>query len=149
MDALSFLKQQHREVEAHFKKALKAEQADERRERFRTIDRELRVHTLIEEEIFYPEMRRRAEKTEQRLEVAQAYEEHGLAKAVIEGLERLDAPQEQWQAKLQVLQELVTHHVDEEESTMFKMAHQLFEKEELEELGQRLEKAAASATVPV
>jgi hemerythrin-like domain-containing protein len=43
----------------------------------------------------------------------------------------------------------VQHHVDEEESTMFKMAHHVFEKPELEELGTRLEESAAQASVPV
>ena len=149
MDALHFLKHQHREVEALFKKAVRCEQADERRELFRTIDHQLRVHTLIEEELFYPEVRRRAEKSEQRLEVAQAYEEHGLAKTVLEGLEAIDASQEQWEAKLRVLADLVQHHVDEEEGTIFHMTLHLFEKPELEELGARLEKAAATAAVPV
>lgn len=101
MDALNFLKHQHREVEALF----------------------------------------------ERLEVSVAYEEHALVKNVIEGLERLDPAQEEYEAKLRVLMDLVQHHVDEEEGTMFKIAHKFFTKEELEELGNRLSQAAA-AEVP-
>lgn len=149
MDALNFLKKQHREVEALFKKVLETKEPTERLSLFKQIDHNLRLHAVIEEEIFYPEVKRRAEKSEERLEVAEAYEEHGLVKITIESLEKLDPGTEQYQAKLVVLSDLVQHHVDEEESTMFKIAHHLFDKPELEELGSRLEEAAAQATVPI
>lgn len=149
MEALNFLKKQHREVEALFKKALAAEEPTERLNLFKQIDRDLRLHSVIEEEIFYPEVKRRVEKSEERLEVAEAYEEHGLVKITIESLEKLDPGSEQYKAKLVVLGDLVQHHVDEEESTMFKMAHHHFDKAELEEMGSRLEEAYAQATVPV
>lgn len=143
MDALNFLKHQHREVEALFKKAADARDATARRETFNEIDRNLRLHSALEEQIFYPEFRRRAEKSKQRMEVAEAFEEHALVKAAIDGLERADPHTEQFEAKLNVLKELVQHHVDEEEGEMFKMAHQLFDKAELEEIGHRLKEAAA------
>lgn len=149
MEALNFLKHQHREVEALFKKALEVKEPTERLNLFKQIDRNLRLHAIIEEEIFYPELKRRVEKSQERLEVAEAYEEHGLVKITIESLEKLDPATEQFQAKLVVLSDLVQHHVDEEESTMFKMAHHVFEKPELEELGTRLEESAAQASVPV
>jgi len=149
MDALNLLKKQHREVEALFRKARASKEPTERMNLFKQIDRDLRLHSIIEEEIFYPELKRRAEKSEERLEVAEAYEEHGLVKITIESLEKLDPASEQYQAKLAVLNDLVLHHVDEEEGTMFKMAHRLFDKAELEEIGSRLEEAAAQATVPV
>lgn len=149
MDALNFLKKQHREVELLLKKALNTKEPTERLNLFKQIDRDLRVHSAIEEEIFYPEIRRRAERSEERLEVAEAFEEHSLVKITVESLEKLDPGTEQYQAKLHVLSDLVQHHVDEEESTMFKIAHHLFEKPELEELGTRLEEAYAQATVLV
>jgi len=149
VDALNFLKHQHREVEALFNKVAHAKDAAERATLFQQIDRDLRVHTVIEEDVLYSELRRRAEKAEQRIEVAQAFEEHALVKTMLEGIEGLEPGQEQFQAKLNVLKDLVQHHVDEEEGTMFKIAHHLFNKEELEELGHRLQLAASQATVPV
>lgn len=149
MDALNFLKHQHREVEVLFKKAIETRDAMDRQETFKKIDRSLRVHSLIEEDIFYPELKRRAEKSEHRMEVAEAYEEHNLVKTTIEGIERMDPHQEQYEAKLHVLKNLVQQHVDEEEGSMFKLAHHLFDKEELEEMGNRLKEAAAQASVPV
>lgn len=149
MEATNLLKKQHREVEALFKKALETKEATERMKLFKQIDHDLRLHSILEEEIFYPELKHRVEKSEERLEVAEAYEEHGLVKITIESLEKLDPATEQFQAKLVVLRDLVQHHVDEEESSMFKTAHRVFEKPELEEMGSRLEEAAAQATVPV
>lgn len=149
MDALNFLKHQHREVEALFKKATAAQEPSERQAYFKQIDHRLRVHSAIEEELFYPELKRRAEKSEERLEVAEAFEEHGLVKTTIEGLEKLDPAHEQYEAKLNVLKELVQHHVDEEEGTMFKIAHRVLSKEELEELGNKLKEAASNSEVPV
>ncbi|HLI94508.1 MAG TPA: hemerythrin domain-containing protein [Candidatus Baltobacteraceae bacterium] len=149
MDALNILKKQHRDVEALFRKATTATEPAERQRIFRQVDRDLRIHSIIEEGIFYAELRRRAEKSEERLEVAEAYEEHALVKISIESLEKLDPGSEQYCAKLGVLMDLVQRHVDEEESTLFKMAHHLFDKAELEEIGSRLEEAAAQASVPV
>lgn len=149
MEATNLLKKQHREVEALFKKAVEAKEAAERMNLFKQIDRNLRLHSVLEEEIFYPEIKRRVEKSEERLEVAEAFEEHALVKITIEGLEKLDPSTEQYQAKLVVLRDLVQHHVDEEEDVMFKMAHHVFDKAELEEMGSRLEEAAAQSTVPV
>ena len=149
MEATNLLKKQHREVEALFKKAVEAKEAAERMNLFKQIDRNLRLHAVLEEEIFYPEIKRRVEKSEERLEVAEAFEEHALVKITIEGLEKLDPSTEQYQAKLVVLRDLVQHHVDEEEDVMFKMAHHVFDKAELEEMGSRLEEAAAQSTVPV
>jgi hemerythrin-like domain-containing protein len=149
VEATNFLKHQHREVEALFKKALATKESTERLTLFKQIDRSLRLHSIIEEEIFYPEVKRRVDKSQERLEVAEAFEEHNLVKITIEGLEKLDPASEQFQAKLVVLSDLVQHHVDEEESTMFKMAHHVFEKPELEEIGTRLEEAAANAELPV
>jgi hemerythrin-like domain-containing protein len=109
-----------------------------RKKLFQQIDKELTIHAKIEETIFYPEFRRRAGKGEEREEVLEAYEEHGLVKSVIGELEDLDPKDETYKPKLSVLKELVDHHVKEEEHTMFPMARELFDKAELDELGERL-----------
>jgi hypothetical protein len=144
MDALNFLKHQHREVEALFGKVAHARDAETRRRLFTQIDDALRLHSHLEETIFYPELRRRAEKHEQRLEVTQAYEEHAVVASVSDGAAHLAPDTEQYEAKLNVLKSLVQHHVDEEEENLFKIAHHLFSKEELEQLGNRLKEAAES-----
>jgi hypothetical protein len=56
-------------------------------------------------------------------------------------LEGTDAADETYDAKLQVLSELVKHHVREEENKMFKEAKDLMDESELEQLGARLAQA--------
>ncbi len=143
MDALKLLKQDHQKVKALFAEVegLGERANAQRKKLFARIDKELTVHAQIEEGIFYPEFRRRAEDSEERDQVLEAYEEHSLVKGLIHELEDLDPKDETYKPKLKVLKDLVDHHVKEEEGPMFKMARELFEKDELNEIGERLEEA--------
>ena len=143
MDALKVLKQDHQKVKMLFGEVegLGDRANAQRKKLFQKIDQELTVHAKIEETIFYPEFRRHAQDGEERDEVLEAYEEHNIVKTLIHELEDLDPKDETYKPKLQVLIELVEHHVKEEESTMFKMAREMFEKAELDQIGERLVKA--------
>ncbi|HZZ66088.1 MAG TPA: hemerythrin domain-containing protein [Candidatus Baltobacteraceae bacterium] len=140
MNALRVLKQDHQKVKTLFGQVEElGDRANAQRKKlFQQIDKELSAHAEIEERIFYPEFRRRANGGEEKDEVLEAYEEHSLVKTVIGQLEDLDPKDETYKPKLQVLKELVDHHVKEEERTMFKMAREMFDNEELDELGNRL-----------
>ena len=140
MDALKLLKEDHKKVKTLFGEVegLGDRAAAQRKKLFQQIDQELTIHSKIEETIFYPEFRRRANKGEEREEVLEAYEEHNVVKTIIGELEELDPKDETYKPKLNVLKELVEHHVKEEEGPMFKMAREIFEKDELEEIGERL-----------
>ena len=150
MDALTLLKKDHTKVKELFKEVeALGERASAGRERlFKEIDDELTLHAEVEEKIFYPSFKQHAEDSEEREEVAEAYEEHALVKTLIGELEGLDSKDEQYKAKLNVLMELVKHHADEEEKTMFKMAREIFDKSELEELGERIAQAKEEAKAP-
>ncbi len=116
----------------------------ERREIFEKIDHELRVHSKIEETIFYPALKKKANTDKDdgaKQEVLEAYEEHANVKNMLEKLEETDATDETYNAKLQVLSELIKHHVHEEEHEMFKEARSLMDETELEELGKELARA--------
>lgn len=143
MDALKVLKQDHQKVKTLFGEVegLGDRANAQRKKLFQKIDQELTVHAKIEETIFYPEFRRHAQESEERDEVLEAYEEHNIVKTLIHELEDLDPKDETYKPKLQVLIELVEHHVKEEESTMFKMAREMFEKDELDQIGERLMQA--------
>ncbi len=143
MDALKLLKEDHKKVKTLFGEveALGDRANAQRKKLFTRIDKELTVHAKIEETIFYPEFRRRAENSEERDEVLEAYEEHSIVTNLIHELEDLDPKDETYKPKLSVLKELVNHHVKEEEGTMFKMARELFDKEDLNEIGDRLMEA--------
>ena len=87
----------------------------------------------------------RAENTEEREEVLEAYEEHGVVKVMIGEIEDLDPKDETYKPKLTVLKELVMHHVKEEEGPLFKMAREIFEPEELDRIGERIVAAKEEA----
>ncbi len=66
---------------------------------------------------------------------------------MLKKLEDLEPKDETYAAKIQVLSELVKHHVHEEEHEMFKQARELFDKAELQELGEQLERAKSEQRV--
>jgi hemerythrin superfamily protein len=135
MDPTALLKKQHRGVEGLFKKILKAEEPQECRQLLEELRHALEMHMQLEEEMFYPAVREVAAKKAD--VVLEAYEEHGVVKLVLERLPEVDPEDERFHAKMTVLQELVKHHVDEEEKEMFKLAKKLG-KDELKSLGERL-----------
>lgn len=146
MDALSLLKEDHRKVDALLKEAsgLGSGAAASRQKLFKQIDDELTIHSKIEETIFYPALKSKAKSKKEedaKQEVLEAYEEHGNIAEMLRKLEGLDPKDETYAAKIQVLSELVKHHVHEEEHEMFKQARELFDKAELQELGEQLERA--------
>jgi len=103
-----------------------------------TIQNELKVHTTIEEEIFYPAFRDAANKKDDSKLYYEAVEEHHVVDMVLPELDADGGGSPEFSAKAKVLKDLVEHHADEEEKEMFPRAKKLFEKEELMSLGERL-----------
>ena len=143
MNPVKLLKKQHREVEALFKRVGKAEGASERRRLMDEIGAKLTLHTKIEEEIFYPALREVPSKKAEEM-VLEAYEEHHVVKLVLAELPTVDPEDERFEAKMTVLEELVEHHVEEEEDEMFKLADKI-DDDELESLGERMAQEAEQA----
>jgi len=101
------------------------------------IEQELKMHTRIEEQIFYPAVRGiGTDKAEEM--IMEAIEEHHVVDLVMAELEDLPVDDESWGAKAKVMKENVEHHMEEEEGDMFKQARSVFDREELEELGERM-----------
>jgi hemerythrin-like domain-containing protein len=144
MDAITLLKNDHdkvkrllNELESTTERGVKT-----REELFATLKGELTVHETIEEEIFYPALKSHPKAKDLVLE---AYEEHHVVDQVMAELEGLDVSDETWGAKATVMKENVEHHIEEEEQEMFKQARQVFDRQELEDLGTRMEERKASA----
>ena len=93
------------------------------------------MHEAIEEEIFYPALKEHPKAKDLVLE---AYEEHNVVDMVMKEIEGVAYDDETWGAKLTVMKENVEHHIGEEEDEMFKQARQVFSKEELADLGERM-----------
>ncbi len=147
MDILTVLKEEHRIVSALLDEANDCEPEDERIDELAVaIEKELTAHAALEERLFYPELRDRAEESEERVDVFEAYTEHEVVKHLLALLKSGRKRDELFKAELQVLGESVKHHVDEEESTIFSMARELLDQDELEEIGERWQAAKARLT---
>jgi len=144
MDAITLLKTDHDKVK---KLLTELESTTERgvttrSELFSTIKAELTVHEIIEEEIFYPELKAHPKAQDIVLE---AFEEHHVVDLLMSELESLDVSDETWGAKALVMKENIEHHIEEEEGEMFTQARRVFDKEELENLGERMAARKESA----
>jgi hemerythrin-like domain-containing protein len=98
---------------------------------------ELEVHTTLEEEFFYPAMKRNTDQDGKDL-VAEAIEEHHVVATLMEELKGLDPKDERYDAKFKVLMENVEHHIEEEEGEMFPEAEEVLG-EKLESLGTQMQ----------
>ena len=115
--AITLLKADHREVEKLFGQYEKAKEDDARKVQiFRQINLALKVHMQIEEEIFYPTSREFIEDDDT---VNEAEVEHQSAKDLMGQLEGMDPADPYYDAKVKVLQEMIEHHVEEEEQEYF------------------------------
>ena len=110
-DATQLLTEDHRKVEDLFEQFEKAS-GDGRKEKIaKQICTELKVHAMIEEEIFYPALRGKIKEDD----LDEAYVEHDGAKLLINDIEAGGADEDFYEAKVKVLQEQIEHHVKEEE----------------------------------
>jgi hemerythrin superfamily protein len=137
MDAMSLLKEDHRKVK---KMLAELESTTERgvktrEELFTRLKQELVVHEAIEEEIFYPALKEHPKTKEIALE---GYEEHHVVDTVMAEIEGVAYDDEKWGAKFKVMKENLEHHIEEEEGEMFKQAKQVFDEDELAQLGKSM-----------
>jgi hypothetical protein len=137
MDALTLLKDDHDQL----KKLMEeldgtTERGVKTREKlFTRIQQDLTVHETIEEEIFYPALK---EHPKAKDIVLEGYEEHNVVDMVMEEITAVPYDDETWGAKFTVMKENVEHHIEEEEGEMFEQARKVFDKDELEQLGDRM-----------
>jgi hypothetical protein len=135
MDATHLLMEDHRKVEDLFEQFEKAS-GDGRKEKIaRQICTELKVHTMIEEEIFYPALRGKIEDDD----LDEAYVEHDGAKLLINEIEAGGPDDDFYDAKVKVLKEQIEHHVEEEEKIRDNIFQQARAADvDLEALGERM-----------
>lgn len=109
-DAIALLKADHRKVQELFKKyeSARGRKADIAKQ----ICMELIIHSMIEEEIFYPACRDAGVDSDL---VDEANVEHDSAKTLIAELENGTPDDEFYDAKVSVLSEEIDHHIKEEE----------------------------------
>jgi hemerythrin superfamily protein len=115
-DAIALLKADHAKVKALFAQ-FESARGDARKVKLATtICSELKIHTRIEEEIFYPAAREALSDDDM---MDEANVEHQSAKELISQIEAGHPGEDMWEAKVKVLSEYINHHVKEEETEMF------------------------------
>lgn len=139
-DAIALLKADHKKVRALLETLDKTDSAPRRLKLISQIEIEKKAHAQVEEEIFYPAFKRKAEESEQLQTYFEALEEHGLAEEMLQKTLRTKPDGEEFGARAKVLKDLIIHHAKEEEKEMFKQARELFDRDELRTLGDRIQR---------
>lgn len=116
IDAIELLTDDHEKVKKMFSEFEAATDAAEKGAIAQLICQELIVHTAIEEQVFYPAVRAAIDDDDL---IDEAIVEHDSAKELIEQLQAMTPDDDQYDAKVKVLQEYIEHHVKEEEEEMF------------------------------
>jgi hemerythrin-like domain-containing protein len=137
-DAIVLLKQDHKEIRQLFREFEQAgENALKRKEKLvERILEALTVHTYLENECMYPEVRRLLPDLED--DVLESYEEHHVADVLCLELATMSPDNERFDAKVTVLIENVTHHVEEEERDWFPQVRAGLSRKQLQEMGARM-----------
>ena len=134
-DAIALLKADHRTVEELFEQFEKAKGDGRKQKLALEICKELTIHTIIEEEIFYPSIEGKVEEDL----LKESFVEHDAAKVLIAEIEAGQPSDEFYDAKVKVLMEEIEHHVEEEEKPKEGLFAQTREADiDLKALGERL-----------
>jgi hemerythrin superfamily protein len=135
-DAITLLKNDHREVEGWFDEFEETNSGAKKGKLARQICIALKVHTQIEEEIFYPACRAAGVEDDM---MDEADVEHDGAKKLIDEIEAGKPGDDHWDARVKVLSEMIKHHVKEEEQRDGMFAKAKKADLDLDELGAQLQ----------
>ncbi len=133
-DLYGMLKQDHDKVKQLLDMVTEKE-SQPREELFAQIEKELHDHMEGEENYFYPALE---DEEDSREKILEAYEEHHVAKTVLDELGGTSPEDETWLPKMKVLKELVNHHIQEEEKNVFKMARKQLSDDEADDICEQI-----------
>jgi hemerythrin-like domain-containing protein len=134
-NAITMLKSDHVTLKRLLRELNEATAPKQRETLVATLEREVKTHAQIEEEVFYPAFKSAAEKSESEHLFYEAAEEHHIVDMVLPALKAANPKSREFEAKASVLKELIEHHIKEEENEMFTAARQLIGEEQLREIG--------------
>ena len=146
MNALTFLKQDHQNIEAlfsRFEELASGNGTKAKGDVVQKIIEHLSVHAVAEEQVLYPAVREAL--SEETPLVLEALEEHHAVKVMLAEIEKMPPTAERFDAKVKVVIENVRHHVQEEENELFPKIREAMTVQQLEELGEALDKAKEAA----
>ncbi|MGZ7048974.1 MAG: hemerythrin domain-containing protein [Methanobacterium sp.] len=109
--------------------------------KFIDIKTSLEIHMMGEERFFYPRLREKDKET-----MDKSYQEHHVGKLVLHELKKLDKDDEHWMPKMKVLNDILNHHIDEEENQIFPESKRLLSAEQQDKIFNRLKQAKSLMT---
>ena len=152
-DILKTLKDEHDQLSVLFEKVNNTTERAEktRQELLEKIELALLTHATWEEEFFYPEFKKRADRDGLKSHAEAIAEHRAVELSVLPDLRAASATTTDFAGRVDVLSEFVEHHSKEEEKTMFKMARSMFSKEERAQMDAQYKawKASPAATQAV
>jgi len=128
------LKQDHREVSQMITE-LKKLSGQKREKLFQKLSDALQDHMTLEEDSLYPALED-IDETKDLIE--DAYEEHKTVQKQLKELDKIPFGDKKWDSTLNSMEEKIEHHVQEEESKLFKIAPKVLSTEELEDLNDQI-----------
>ena len=138
MNAVDLLIADHEKVRGLFREFEGAKDGHEQRRIAEEVFLELELHTKVEEEFFYPSLRRRTKDEEMRKLLDESVEEHHVVDTLIAELKVMSTTDKAYEAKFTVLTENVEHHAKEEEEDMLPDARETLG-DSADELGAKME----------
>ncbi len=141
LDAITLLREDHKLLRKLSEELAETTEAaiETRKKLLRRLETELKAHTTIEEELFYPALLDASEDIEDARRVAEGIEEHRACdKKVIPDLHKSDPSTIAHSGQLKVLKDYIHHHLKEEEEDMFPKVRELIGRKELQELGEKM-----------
>lgn len=141
INPIEIIKRDHRKVESLFKEFEDlGDQAYQSKSKLvETIIKELRSHTEMEETLLYPRAQEAFNNEDDKM-VEEAIAEHDVAKRLLEELTVTHPEDPQFDAKVKVLNENVTHHVMEEEQELLPRLEEKLSEEDMNAIGEEMEK---------
>jgi hemerythrin-like domain-containing protein len=147
MNVIEMLIEDHKEAAGLMDQLQVADKGSNRStmELFNQLKSALKLHTEIEEQIFYPALRSHEETADM---IDESLDEHREVDEILAEMTGLSATNDEFMDKLTELRDAVEHHVEEEESEMFPKAERILGESRLQEMGRQMQqmKQGKSAT---
>jgi len=142
MDVIALLENQHDEVMRMLAELKQSEPGAARYETFRRLQRSLLAHMYVEEEVLYPVV---FEQVSDGKPLAERYEEHTGARTFLARCAQARRTEELFRVRISVLEDLLSHYVEKERSSILLFAYDALTAAEREALGLRAEALFAKA----
>lgn len=136
MDIYTYLQNDHQKVNDLFKKITSATSSDTRKNLLEEIQQELMLHAETEHQTFY---KRLAQENNMKDVIQHADKEHEKIEAQLKKLSGLSFEDKSWKEQLELLKNIVSHHVKEEETEIFQQAQKILSSQESKKLAEDME----------